>query len=326
MIHFASSPLRISLIGGGTDFQSFYEKNSGAVISFTIDKHVYSIVKEKFDNSIKLSYSINEYPSSINKIKHNLIRELFKYYKIKNNIELISIGDIHSKGTGLGSSSAFTLATIAAINSYLNKKPLTKKKLAEESCIIEILKNKSPIGIQDQYASSHGGFNLIKFNKKKIIVKRYLFSKNELTYLNNRLLLFNTGIVRKSNSILEKHEIKIRNNHNVDYLNNLRDETYFLNKKLLKKDFDYIPKSLNKSWELKQKFNSKTKNKKIDSIIMKGMSLGAKGAKLLGAGRGGFVLFYVDKNKKNDFMNKMGLNNFLKYNFTNDGTKIHKIS
>ena len=127
MIHFSSSPLRVKLIGGGTDFRSFYEMHNGAVISFTIDKYVNVIVKNKFDKGIKLSYSVNEYPKSVNKIKHSIIKNIFKLYKIKNNIELISIADIHSKGTGLGSSSAFTLATITAINSFLKQKSINKK-------------------------------------------------------------------------------------------------------------------------------------------------------------------------------------------------------
>ena len=127
MMHFSSSPLRVSLIGGGTDFDSFYEKHNGAVISFTIDKYVNVLIKNKFDKGIKLSYSVNEYPKSVNKIRHSLIKNIFKLYNIRNNIELISIADIHSKGTGLGSSSAFTLATISAINSLLNQKSINKK-------------------------------------------------------------------------------------------------------------------------------------------------------------------------------------------------------
>ena len=142
----------------------------------------------------------------MNKIKHSLIKNIFKLYKIKNNIELISIADIHSKGTGLGSSSAFTLATISAINSFLKQKSINKKKLAELACYIEIIKNKSPIGKQDQYSSCFGGFNFIDFKKKGVSVNKYKFNQDELKHIQKNLFLYNTGISRSANSILYLHK------------------------------------------------------------------------------------------------------------------------
>lgn len=325
MIHLSSSPLRVSLIGGGTDFETFYKKHQGGVVSFTINKYVYVIIKEKYDETIKLSYSKNENPKTINDIKHNLIKKIFEYYKIKKNIELVSIADIHSKGTGLGSSSAFTLATMSSINSYLNKKIISKNKLAEQACIIEIKKNKSPIGVQDQYASAYGGLNFIKFSNKNITISKIKLESEELQYIKDRLFLFNTGITRNANLILNTHEKKIRDEFNIDYLKYLRDESFILNEQLLNKNFNYISNSINKSWELKQKFNFKTKNKNIDKIINQGMKYGASGAKLLGAGKGGFILFFVPKNKKNFFLSSMGHKNFLNYNFDHNGTKLNKI-
>ena len=325
MIHFSSSPLRVSIIGGGTDFRSFYTKHNGAVISFTIDKYVNVLVKNKFDKGIKLSYSLNEYPKSVNKIKHSIIKNIFKLYDIKNNIELISIADIHSKGTGLGSSSAFTLATIAAINSFLKQKSLNKKKIAELACYIEIDKNKSPIGEQDQYASSFGGFNFIDFKKKGVSVNKYNFNKNHLKHIQKNLFLYNTGISRSANSILHLHKKKIKEKSDIDYLKYLRDETYILNEQLINKNFDYIPISINKSWELKKKFNFKTKNKLIDKLIKKGIDNGASAAKLLGAGGGGFILFYVNNKKIKNFIQNMGRGNFLDFNFSDDGIKSRQL-
>ncbi len=324
MIHLSSSPLRVSLIGGGTDFETFYKKHQGGVVSFTINKYVYVIIKEKYDETIKLSYSKNENPKTINDIKHNLIKKIFEYYKIKNNIELVSIADIHSKGTGLGSSSAFTLATISSLNSYLSKKNITKNKLAEQACIIEIKKNKSPIGVQDQYASAYGGLNFIKFSNN-ITISNINLESEEFQYIKDRLFLFNTGITRNTNLILNTHEKKIKDEYNIDYLKYLRDESFILYEQLLNKNFNYISNSINKSWELKQKFNFKTKNKSIDKIINQGMKYGASGAKLLGAGKGGFILFFVPKNKKNYFLSSMGHKNFLNFNFDHNGTKLNKI-
>lgn len=321
MIHFASSPLRVSLIGGGTDFESFYKNYDGAVINFTIDKYVYVLVKNKFDKNIKLSYSINEYPKSINKIKHSLIKHIFKLYNIKNNIELISIADIHSKGTGLGSSSAFTIASLTAINSFLKIKPLNRHKLAELACNIEIKKNKSPIGVQDQYSSCFGGFNFMEFSKKGVSVKRYDLKKNELNHIHNNLFLYDTGIKRSNNSILQIHKKNIKEKFNIDYLKYLRDQTYILNEQIKLKNFDYIPISINKSWELKQKFNKKTNNKLIENLIHKGISNGATAAKLLGAGGGGFILFHVKNKNKDNFMSNMGKKNFLEFKFENNGVK-----
>lgn len=321
MIHFASSPLRVSLIGGGTDFESFYKNYNGAVINFTIDKYVYVLVKNKFDKNIKISYSINEYPRSINEIKHSLIKNIFKLYNIKNNIELISIADIHSKGTGLGSSSAFTIASLMAINSFLKMKPLNRQKLAELACNIEIEKNKSPIGVQDQYSSCFGGFNFMEFSKKGVSVKRYDLKKNELNNIHKNLYLYNTGIKRSNNSILQTHKKNIKQNFNIDYLKYLRDQTYILNEQIKLKNFDYIPISINKSWELKQKFNKKTNNQFIEKLIHKGINSGATAAKLLGAGGGGFILFHVKNKNKDNFINNMGKKNFLEFKFENNGVK-----
>ena len=325
MIHLTRSPLRVSLMGGGTDFPSYFNNYNGAVISFTINKYVYVLTKEKFDKKIKLSYSKNEHPKEVKKIKHNLIRHIFNYMKIKNNIEFTSLADIHSHGTGLGSSSAFTLASVASLNSYLNNRSFTKKKMAEIACHIEIEKNKSPIGYQDQYASAFGGFNFINFKKSGVTVKKMNFSSDELKFLNNSLILYNTNIFRKTNSILSYHLNNISNNKNTLYLKELFEETLLLNENLIKKNLDFIPKSLNKSWELKKKFNDKTINKKVENLINKGKRNGAKGAKLLGAGKGGFILFFVNPKEKKKFISTMGPKNILNFDFDNFGTRTNQI-
>ncbi len=325
MINIGVSPLRISLIGGGTDFRSYFEKNTGGVISFTIDKYVYVITKRKYDKKIKLSYSLNENPKSVNSIKHNLIRNIFKYYNIKGDIEFVSLADIHSNGTGLGSSSAFTLASLNSLNLLLKKPVLNKKELADLACYIEIKKNKSPIGIQDQFACSYGGINFFNFKKNITRVRRLDFEVDELRYLNKVLLLYNTNIYRSANSILINHKENISKNKNLDYLKYLYDETLLLKENLLNKNLDYIIKSLNTSWYLKKKFNPETTNKIINNIIQKGFDNGAKGAKLLGAGKGGFVLFYVNSNKVKSFKKLMGEKNFLQYNFDFKGSHSQEI-
>ena len=281
---------------------------------------MYVIVKNKFDKKIKLSYSKNEYPSNVADIKHNLIKHTFKFMKIKDNIEFISLADIHSHGTGLGSSSAFTLASLSSLNSFLDYKPLSKKKLAQHACYIEINKNKSPIGYQDQYASAFGGFNFIKFNKSDVTLKKFKFSISELNYLKKSLVLFNTNIYRQTNSILSNHLSNIKNQVNVSYLDELYNETILLYENLINKRFHFIADSLNRSWELKKKFNNKTTNPQIDLLVAKGLKNGAKGAKLLGAGNGGFILFFIDLKIRNNFISVMGKENILDFDFDNLGT------
>jgi len=322
MVTITRTPLRISFIGGGTDFPNFYEKYGGGVISTTIKKYVYVSVNNKFDNRIKLSYSQNENVKNIKDIKHTLIKNILIKYKIKKNLELVSLADIPSTGTGLGSSSAFTISAISSINKHYFNKYFSKKKLADLACDIEINQNKSPIGIQDQYACSYGGLNYISLNKKKITVNRVKVSKSDLNYLQNSLVLVYTNITRNANNILSKHQAKIKKNTKLDFLKETNDHTLLLLENLNKGNIDYLSESLNKSWNLKKQFNRSVSNNYIDKLIEFGLENGARGAKLLGAGKGGFVLFYVNQRKKNNFVSKFKKNTTLDVELDDLGTKV----
>jgi len=322
MVSISKTPLRISFIGGGTDFPNFFKKYNGGVISATINKYVYVNINNKFDNKIKLSYSKNEIVDKVNDIKHPLIKYILKSYKINNNIELISLADIPSSGTGLGSSSAFTLSTISSLNYHINNNLLSKNELAKLACDIEISKNKSPIGIQDQYACSHGGFNHISFKKNKVLVKKIKIKKNDINEIENSLVLVYTNVTRKANDILIKHKNKINQNNNIEYLKQTNEQTDILLENLNRGNINYISNALNISWELKKKFNSSVSNEHIDRLIKFGLDNDAKGAKLLGAGRGGFVLFYIDKKKKNKFISKFSKNKCMSVKFDYSGTKV----
>jgi D-glycero-alpha-D-manno-heptose-7-phosphate kinase len=322
MITLSRSPLRISFIGGGTDFPNFYNKYSGGVISGAIDKYVYVSINKKFDKKIKLSYSKTEIVDQIADVKHPLIKCILNKYKVRKNIELISLADIPSTGTGLGSSSAFTLSTISSINKHLNNNQLSKSKLAELACEIELIKNKSPIGIQDQYACSYGGLNHISFIKNKVKINKKKINKNEIMEIEKSLILVYTNITRKANDVLSKHKSKIEKNKNIEFLKETNYQTEILLEKLNEGNIDYLPTALNISWSLKKKFNSSVSNSYIDKLINFGLDNGAKGAKLLGAGKGGFVLFLIDKRKKNKFISNFKNNECLEIKFDNHGTKV----
>ena len=198
---FSKTPFRISFVGGGTD--NLKKQNfKGQVISCTINKYIFVGMNRKFDNKIRFSYSKTENVNHAKNLKHEMLRETFKYFNITNGFEVVSVGDIPSTGSGLGSSSSFLVGLIKCINSFKNLK-LTKKKIAEIACHIEINILKKPIGMQDQYSAAFGGLNHIIFDRKMIKVKKIVISKSRLKTFENNLFLFYTNISRKSKSILK---------------------------------------------------------------------------------------------------------------------------
>lgn len=320
------SPLRVSFIGGGTDFEKFYSFNRGGVISTSINKYVYVTIKQKFEDGIKLSYSANENVSSTSKIKHKLIKNIFMKYKIKSNIELSSLADIPSSGTGLGSSSAFSLSTISSLRKYLNLKDLNKTSLAMEAYEIEKSLNNSAMGLQDQFASAHGGLNFISFYKKKINVSKISLNQDEIKFLTNNFYLVYTDANRSASDILKKHDKIIRNNKNkISFLNKMYEEAYKTYIQLQKGNIEYLGESIRNSWELKKSFNDLITTKKINDLILYGMNNGAYSSKLLGAGLGGFILFFVPKKNRKNFLNSFKKKKIYNLGIDHDGTKTFKL-
>lgn len=320
------SPLRVSFIGGGTDFEKFYSFNRGGVISTSINKYVYVTIKQKFEDGIKLSYSANENVSSTSKIKHKLIKNIFMKYKIKSNIELSSLADIPSSGTGLGSSSAFSLSTISSLRKYLNLKDLNKTSLAMEAYEIEKSLNNSAMGLQDQFASAHGGLNFISFYKKKINVSKISLNQDEIKFLTNNFYLVYTDANRSASDILKKHDKIIRNNKNkISFLNKMYEEAYKTYIQLQKGNIEYLGESIRNSWELKKSFNDLITTKKINDLILYGMNNGAYSSKLLGAGLGGFILFFVPKKNRKNFLNSFKKKKIYNLSIDHDGTKTFKL-
>lgn len=315
------SPLRISLSGGGSDFRDFYKKNFAGVLSFSFNKYVNIFIKKSFNGYYILNYSKKEKQVSINKIKHPIFREVLKYFGVREPVEITSVSDFPSKGSGLGSSSSFTCALVAAVSLYLNKK-LSKKKIAKIASYIEIKRCKSNIGIQDHYACAVGGFNFLTFKKNNEVKIESLnkYKKKILKTINN-FYLVPTNIYRKANKILRKQQSSSNVKNKEIQIKKLVSIAMEMKKKITKGKS--ISKLLNKSWEIKKKISNNISNKTIDKLFNKGMDAGANAGKLLGAGGGGFLLFYVPIKKKKIFIKKFK-NKYFKINIDYKGIQILK--
>lgn len=316
------TPFRVSFIGGGSDLKSFYSKRKGAVLSTTINKYIF-ISSHPFFNrrAFQLKYSKTELANSVNKIKHPILREALKKLKIKGGIEISSNADIPA-GTGLGSSSAFTVGLLQNLYA-LQAKDMPKNKLAEEACQIEIDILKAPIGKQDQYSSSFGGLNLIEFQGYDTVrVKPIVIAIEDKIKLQKNLLMFYTKIQRSASKILKKQQYFMSDSDKFSLVDEMVPYVYLLRDALYQKQFDYLGEVLHKGWQLKKRITSKITNKAIDYYYDKALKAGAIGGKLLGAGGGGFLLFYCPL-KKQDKLRSALRNLFeLKFTFDHEGSKV----
>tara|TARA_B100000282_G_scaffold286907_1_gene253908 strand:+ start:130 stop:1104 length:975 start_codon:yes stop_codon:yes gene_type:complete len=314
------TPLRISFVGGGSDLPSFYKKSKyGCVISTTIDKYIYLILHQRHDKLIRASYSKTEIVDDVNKLNHELIRESLLKFNIKDSIEVVSISDVTGQGTGLGSSSSYTIGLLNALSS-LNKQKYSKYNLAELACEIEIDKCEKPIGKQDQYATSFGGFNQIEFYEDIVQIKPIQIPQENLIKLENRLLLFDMNISRKSSDILKEQD-NLYNDNKISMTQEMVKLTKPFKNALIN-NIDEIGYIMNESWEIKKQLTSKITNPKIEDIYNLAMSCGADGAKVCGAGGGGFLLIYVKEENKEHLRSTMKEYKELKFGFDYEGTSI----
>lgn len=317
------SPLRITLGGGGTDFPSYYNKFGGYLISAAINKYIYITLHENFDTRLIVKYSKMENVEDSSKIEHPIIRNAFQLLGVDGKgLELCSIADIPS-GTGLGSSSSFTTAILKALNVY-KKNLVSVKELAEQACHIELNLLKEPIGKQDQYISSFGGITQFTFNQNDTIdVAPLRISEETLNKLSDNLLLFFTGYSRSASSILKEQDVKSKQddkqmNDNLHFVK----EIGYKSKKLLE-DGNLIEfaKLMDVHWQHKKKRSNNMSNSNINDWYDLAMKNGAIGGKLIGAGGGGFLMFYSeDKANLRNTMKSIGLKE-VKFDFDFEGTK-----
>jgi D-glycero-alpha-D-manno-heptose-7-phosphate kinase len=306
------SPLRISLGGGGTDLPSYYRQHEGFLIAAAIDKYVYITLHDTFQKEIIIKYSNTEHVQHPDEIRHPIIREALKLLNIRSeNFELASLADIPA-GTGLGSSSSFTCALLKALHTY-NKSFVKPDDLAEEACHIEIDVLKEPIGKQDQYISAFGGINCFTFCKNdQVKTKELNISKDTLYNLEDHLLLFFTGYSRFSSVVLNEQDEKSKKN----------DLGYKSKAALERGELDEFAHLMNLHWEHKKQRSNAMSNDRINTWYDIAMKNGAFGGKLIGAGGGGFLMFYAEDTKKlRKAMAHEGLQE-VRFRFDFDGSKV----
>jgi D-glycero-alpha-D-manno-heptose-7-phosphate kinase len=285
------TPTRISFVGGGSDLPSYYRSHGGAVISTAIKRFIYITVNEKFDNRIRLSYSKTEEVDSPDQIQHPLVRHVLDIEKVKCGIEITSVADIPSRGTGLGSSSAFTVGLLNVIHGF-NGRFVGREVLAEQACEIEIGRLKDPVGKQDQYAAAFGGFNFIRFNPDDSVdVEPLTHLWSIIEKIESSLLVFYTGVTRPAASILAEQKANLDERRDtrdtikqmVRFAENLRTE-------IVSGNVHSFGEILHESWMLKRQLASGITSNFIDNLYERGRAAGAVGGKILGAGGGGFLL------------------------------------
>ncbi len=316
----SKTPFRISFCGGGTDLKEYYSKKQGSVVSTAIDKYMYINVKDFFDrDKIFVKYSRTEFVNNVDRIKHPIIREALKLTGILRGIEISSMADIPS-ATGLGSSSTFTVGLLNALHAYLDKHK-SPEKLAKEACKIEIDILKEPIGKQDQYISAYGGFRHTLFNHDDSVSSEIIMIPKSLREeLENNLLLFYTGITRKARDILSEQKKNTRDK--IESLDKMKELSFELKDSLIKKDLTRFGELLHRNWEYKKKLASGITNPVIDRHYNLALKAGALGGKILGAGGGGFLLFYCEPNRQNSVIKNFKSLRHVPFGFENHGTSI----
>ncbi|MBM4158758.1 MAG: GHMP kinase [Ignavibacteria bacterium] len=316
------TPLRISLLGGGTDFRDFYSRNTGQVLSTAIDKYIFIILKERYDDMIYVNYSQKERVNNLRKIRHSLVREAMLKTGVKGGIEITMLADIPSEGSGLGSSSSLTVGLLNAFYMYRGIQ-VTAEQLAEEASEIEIIKCKKPIGKQDQYIAAYGGFCCFTFQKSgKVDTKKIELTHEEKRIFGSNLLLFYTGKTRNSSDILQEQKDKINKNENIESLLKIKNLVTEGLDSINKRDFNNLGVLINKNWTYKINLSSNISNGEISEMYNKAMKAGALGAKISGAGGGGFLLVYCERENQNKLRRILKNYREMPFLLEEDGSKV----
>ena len=314
------TPFRVSFCGGGSDMANFYEKYGGCVLSTSINKYCYISIHPYFnENQTLLKYSENELVDEISQIKHKIFRQVLGDMNI-HGVEITSTADIPG-GTGLGSSSTFTVGLLNTLNCYKGKF-VSKNKLAALACEVEIERLGNPIGKQDQYGAALGGLNFIKFNQDGSVSHEPIMMDGK-TYkkLQKNLMMFYTGTTRSANTILAEQTKNITSEDKAKNLLKMCGLAKDMKSALESNDISSFGKILDEGWQLKKELASGIANPAIDEAYEIAMKNGALGGKLLGAGGGGFLLFYCEEEKQEQLKKAIGLKE-LDFSFERDGTSV----
>jgi D-glycero-alpha-D-manno-heptose-7-phosphate kinase len=291
------TPLRIGLVGGGTDLPGYSEPYGGLTLSAAIDKYIYVIVRRRFDDDIHLSYSRRESVSRVEDVQHELIREAMLLTGVTSGVDIVTLADIPSEGSGLGSSSTVTVGLLNALHAYQGRQ-VPAAELADQACNIEIYHCGKPIGRQDQYIAACGGIRAIRFGPGDMADPREVRIADETrSALQSQIMLFYTGVTRSANGILADHTTHIASNRS--HLDQLRDLADFTIRRLAEGSVDEVGDAIREGWEAKKKLGGVT-NPDIDRAVALALDAGASGAKISGAGAGGFLLVFCTAARQND--------------------------
>lgn len=314
------TPFRISFAGGGSDLDAFYLQEPGVVLSTAIDKYMYLTVMDRFSNDFRISYSKTELADDIEAIEHPIVRECLKALQIRRGLEIVSMAEIPSQ-TGLGSSSSFTVGLLHALYA-LEGRLASAERLAREACEIEIEKLREPIGKQDQYIAAYGGLQLIRFNcDGSVHADPVVCPPGTKQELNRRLLIFFTGMVRSAGTVLEKQRAATEEKRPV--LRRMCAIAYEMRDVLtVGKDLNTFGRLLHDAWQAKRSVEASISSSKFDSIYERGLRAGALGGKLLGAGGGGFMLFYCEPHLQDRLRAELSELQEVPFGFDSQGSKI----
>jgi len=317
------TPLRIGLLGGGTDLPDYYREHGGRVLNCAIDKYIYVIVKERFDDRIYINYSQKEIVDSVDDIQHELVRETMRLTGVTRGVEITTLADVPSEGSGLGSSSAVTVGLLQALWTHKGESR-TSDQLAAEACRVELEVLERPMGVQDAYFSALGGMRKFVFgpdDPDRIHWRRLDLPQERVSQLSNNLLLFYTHRTRKSSSILGVQLQNIPDRMSI--LDQLRELAHEGARCLETGDFDRFGHLLHEGWVLKTKMADGITDKGIDEIYESAREAGALGGKLAGAGGGGFLVLYCPLAVQDAVRARLnGAVRELPFRFERDGTKI----
>ena len=312
------TPLRVSFFGGGSDLPSYCNTNRGCVLSTTIDKYMYIALCETAHPGIKVVYNEIEQASSLDEVKHSRVREALRQFNIHSHIEISSFCEIPTKGTGLGSSSSFTVGLINALSHTREKINLNKFDIAKLACDIEINTLKEPIGRQDQFAAAIGGLNFMTFQSSEVEVTPVGLNQTFLDKFQDNLMMFYTGQTRDASSVLTEQSEK----DNFALLDKMSTMAMTATKMLHENSHDDVGELLHESWELKKQLAGNVSNYFIDLFYNKALKAGALGGKILGAGGGGYFLFYVPRQFRQSVRYALEDLQEVEVKFENSGTTV----
>ena len=320
----SKTPCRISFAGGGSDIAAYYREHGGAVVSTTIDKYIYVALNEKFDHRIRVSYSRTEEADTVDEVQHPIVRSCLKLLQqVRGGIEIVSVADIPSRGTGLGSSSSFTVGLLNGLFAYQGR-AASPEELARLSCDVEIDLCGQPIGKQDQYAAAFGDLRMYRFHPDGAVSVEPLICKRQtMDTLQSNLMMFYTGIARNAGDILEQQTQALTLDRDTQSkMHRMVQHAEMVRRALEAGDPDGVGEILHESWMLKRTLTGGISSGEIDGWYQRARKAGALGGKILGAGGGGFLLMYVPQERQPAVADALHELRRIPFRFEREGSKI----